>query len=144
MLFIVAAVLGWWEAVGVVYLREILAFHNTVDLTNLVISQIPRRIILIEQTREICPIVIMVVLALVIERNWWRRVAAFLFTFAVWDLVYYLGLKILVNWPESLATLDCLFLIPVPWIAPVWVPIACMTIFIFIAGYIFYVTTDKP
>jgi len=30
---------------------------------------------------------------------------------------------VLIRWPESLKTLDVLFLIPVPWVGPVWLPV---------------------
>jgi len=40
--------------------------------------------------------------------------------FGVWDLVYYAGLKALLDWPESWGTWDVLFLIPGIWTGPVW------------------------
>ncbi len=42
--------------------------------------------------------------------------------FGVWDLTYYLFLKLLIGWPASVWTWDLLFLIPVPWTAPVLAP----------------------
>src|SRR5262249_46476236 len=48
--------------------------------------------------------------------------AAFVLAFGVWDLAYYLGLKLLLGWPDSLLTWDLLFLLPVPWAAPVLAP----------------------
>ena len=47
----------------------------------------------------------------------------FLWTFAVWDVVYYVGLWATVRWPSSLTTPDVLFLIPVPWLSQVWFPL---------------------
>lgn len=52
------------------------------------------------------------------------RCAAFLWLFALWDIAYYAGLWLTVRWPASLTDLDVLFLIPVPWIAQVWFPLA--------------------
>jgi hypothetical protein len=43
--------------------------------------------------------------------------------FAFWDIFYYAGLWLIIRWPSSLLTQDVLFLIPTPWIAPVWFPI---------------------
>jgi hypothetical protein len=38
-------------------------------------------------------------------------------------LTYYASLELLLSWPASLETWDVLFLIPVPWAAPVAAPI---------------------
>jgi hypothetical protein len=48
----------------------------------------------------------------------------------VWDIFYYVFLWLLMRWPPSLGTWDLLFLIPIPWIGPVWLPIliSCMLI----------------
>src|SRR5690349_19445353 len=51
------------------------------------------------------------------------RAAAFLWTFAVWDITYYAVLWTTVRWPLSLRDPDVLFLIPRPWISPVWYPL---------------------
>jgi hypothetical protein len=59
---------------------------------------------------------------------WWvtpgkERWALFLWMFAFWDISYYAGLWLIIRWPPSLFTQDVLFLIPTPWMAPVWFPI---------------------
>ena len=48
--------------------------------------------------------------------------AAFAVAFGIWDISFYAFLKLLLNWPDSLWTLDILFLIPVPWTGPVIAP----------------------
>jgi hypothetical protein len=53
------------------------------------------------------------------ERLAWSAVA-----FGVWDIAYYGWLWVLSGWPPSPSTSDLLFLIPVPWVGPVWAPIA--------------------
>jgi hypothetical protein len=45
------------------------------------------------------------------------------FALALWDLFYYVFLKLVLDWPDSLMTKDVLFLIPVPWVAPVLAPV---------------------
>lgn len=40
----------------------------------------------------------------------------------MWDIFYYVWLKALHDWPSSLMSRDLLFLIPVPWVGPVWAP----------------------
>ena len=49
-------------------------------------------------------------------REW---IAAFVVCFGVWDIAFYLSLKLLLDWPASLFTWDILFLLPVPWVGPV-------------------------
>ena len=46
--------------------------------------------------------------------------AAFVFVFGVWDIFYYVWLKILMNWPQSWWEWDVLFLIPTVWLGP-WI-----------------------
>ena len=135
ILTIFGIAMGWWEGVVVVYIRKILQM-TVPDLTKIVMEQVPRDLVRIEVTREVTTIVMLVTVALMLEKNWWRRFATFLWAFAVWDIFYYVTLKILINWPPSLSTVDCLFLIPCPWIAPVWVPLAAMAGFLAIAAYI--------
>lgn len=127
--------MGWLEGVVVVYIRKIL--NNTVpDLTKMVMEQIPAGLIKIEITREAATIIMLLTLSLLVERNKWMRLSVFLWVFAIWDIFYYVALKVLINWPPSLGTIDCLFLIPVPWIAPVWVPFVVMACFLALSIFI--------
>ncbi len=64
------------------------------------------------------------VIAFLAGTEWIERGILFLWTFAFWDLFYYLSLYILIKWPPRLTATDVLFLIPKPWIAPVWFPAA--------------------
>lgn len=43
--------------------------------------------------------------------------------FGVWDIFYYLFLKVMCDWPHSLLDWDILFLIPLPWWGPVLAPV---------------------
>ena len=74
-------------------------------------------------TREAATIIMLVVIALLTGTSWIERGIFFLWTFAFWDLFYYASLYILIRWPQNMKTIDVLFLIPKPWIAPVWFPI---------------------
>jgi hypothetical protein len=57
----------------------------------------------------------------------------FLFAFGVWDIFYYVALKLLIGWPASLLTWDLLFLIPVSWLSPVLAPVICSVTMIVMA-----------
>lgn len=63
-------------------------------------------------------------------KNLLQRFYFFLFSFAVWDIFYYIGLKLILDWPPSLLTWDILFLIPVTWTGPVLAPIISSLVFI--------------
>jgi hypothetical protein len=56
-------------------------------------------------------------------RNFRQWLAGFMIAFGVWDVFYYVFLKLLVDWPASLGTWDILFLVPVPWVGPVISPV---------------------
>ena len=110
------------EGMTVVYLRRALGIDDT--LTNKdAVEKIPKQWIFIEQTREVATIVMLAVIALLVGTTWLDKIVVFLWTFAFWDLFYYLSLYLVIKWPPKFTTIDVLFLIPRPWIAPVWFPI---------------------
>jgi hypothetical protein len=76
-----------------------------------------------EVVREAATLVMLLGVAMVAVRGGLRRFAVFSLCFGVWDLVYYLGLSAFVGWPATLLDWDVLFLIPLPWIAPVLAPV---------------------
>jgi hypothetical protein len=110
------------EGVVVVYLRKALGILDT-ESNKVSVEKFPRRYLYIEMTREAATIIMLMVIAYLVGTTWLDRGICFLWTFAFWDLFYYLSLYILIKWPPTLKTIDVLFLIPVPWIAPVWFPI---------------------
>ncbi len=110
------------EGVVVVYLRQALTLARS-ESTTATLDAFTQRYLWIEQTREAATIVMLVALAWLVGRTWLQRAVFFLWTFAFWDLFYYVSLYLLLGWPSTLTTLDVLFLIPAPWITPVWVPI---------------------
>lgn len=124
-----AIAMGFLEAIVVVYLRELyyprgFAFP---------LSTIPIKIFVTEFVREITTIVMLVCIATGIGKNHLQRFAYFVYTFGVWDIFYYIALKLFLNWPDSFFTWDVLFLIPVIWIGPVGAPILCAVTMIFLA-----------
>lgn len=110
------------EGVVVVYLRKVLGMTDS-DSNKESIGKFPKRYLNIEMTREAATIVMLVTLAWLTGGSLPEKAVLFLWTFAFWDLFYYLSLYILIKWPPTLKTIDVLFLIPKPWIAPVWFPI---------------------
>lgn len=126
-LMVWGAVFGYLEAAVVVYLREI--YYPEGFAFPLVI--IHGRIMLTEVLREAATLLIMWVTVCLAYQRLQSRFAAFFVLFGVWDIFYYIFLKLLLNWPESLGTLDILFLIPAPWVGPIWAPILVSLGFIY-------------
>jgi len=128
------------EGVVVVYLRKSLGMLDS-ESNKDTVGKFPKRIQHIEMTREAATIVMLAVIAYLAGSTWPERGIFFLWTFAFWDLFYYLSLYILIRWPPTLRTIDVLFLIPVPWIAPVWFPIgvSSLTIIAITVLYLFNV-----
>jgi hypothetical protein len=126
------------EGVVVVYLRKNLGITNA-ESNKVSLGKFAHRDILIEETREAATIIMLLVIACLTGSTWIERMIYFLWTFAFWDLFYYLSLYILIKWPPRFSTTDVLFLIPRPWIAPVWFPIAVssLTIIIISTLYLF-------
>jgi hypothetical protein len=129
-----AIAMGYLEAAVVVYLRELyypegfyikekvkfpfIKFGVVAEL-----KPFPKKIIFTEIGRESATIIMLAGFAFVAGNSFATSAAYFLILFGVWDIFYYVFLKIILNWPESFSTTDVFFLIPVPWIGPVWLPI---------------------
>ncbi|MDH5397884.1 MAG: hypothetical protein OEX02_07050 [Cyclobacteriaceae bacterium] len=124
------------EGVVVVYLRKLLGIDHTVPNT-IAVEKIPKELIFIEKTREVATILMLVTIALLVGDTWQEQAVIFLWTFAFWDLFYYVSLYILIQWPPKLTTMDVLFLIPRPWIAPVWFPIGVSSLTIIVIIYLY-------
>jgi hypothetical protein len=76
-----------------------------------------------ELTRELATMLMLAAIGLACARNTRQWLAGFMIAFGVWDIFYYVFLKLFVGWPASLWTWDLLFLIPVPWSGPVITPV---------------------
>jgi len=127
LLAVFGIAMAHFEGVVVVYLRKLLGISNT-ESNIKSIDKFQERYLLIEKTREVATIVMLIVLAILVGESWLDKMVVFLWTFAFWDLFYYLSLYILIKWPPSLTTIDVLFLIPKPWIASVWLPVGISSI----------------
>lgn len=111
--------MSFLETAVVVYLRE-LYYPNGFSFPPAVMD---RRIGIIELFREAATVIMLASVGIMVGRSANQRLAFFIGAFAIWDIFYYIFLKILLDWPESFFTWDILFLIPVPWIGPVLAPI---------------------
>lgn len=129
---IFANAMGALEAIVVVYLRQVF-YPEGFDFPLTFISS---QMLAVEWIREVATIVMLVCIGLIVGRNSLQRFACFLYCFAIWDIFYYIWLKLLIDWPPSFLTWDILFLIPVPWIGPVLAPVIASLTMILMAGMI--------
>ena len=122
-----AIAMGFLESAVVVYIRE-LYYPEGFGFPLIMIDS---HIMLTEFLREAATLIMLVTLALLIARRGTERFAYFILAFAVWDIFYYVFLKLLIGWPESFLTWDVLFFIPTTWVGPVAAPLinsCCMII----------------
>ena len=107
--------MGYLETAVVVYLRKI--YYPEGFLFPL--TPITADIAIAEFWREAATVVMLIGIGVLAGKNSLQRFAFFIYSFAIWDIFYYVFLKVLLDWPESLLTWDILFLIPIPWVGPV-------------------------
>ncbi|WP_148224934.1 hypothetical protein [Nitratifractor salsuginis] len=119
LLMIWGIAFGYMEAAVVVYLR---ALYYPEGFT-FPLKLISGTIMWTEIGREAATLVLMAVTVMLAYDRFQSRFAAFAVLFGVWDIFYYLFLWLILGWPESPKTWDLLFLIPLPWVGPVWAPV---------------------
>ena len=88
------------------------------------------RTLVTEIGREAATLIMLAAIALAVASNAAQWAAAFVIAFGVWDIAFYVFLKVLLDWPASLFTWDILFLIPVPWAGPVLAPVLVSAVMI--------------
>jgi len=125
--FVVA--MAYLESAVVVYLRRVYGINEIENA----LAVFDRQISIIEMERELAIMVMLLAAAWMAGRNWQSRIGFFMFAFGVWDILYYLWLKVFIGWPVTLLNNDLLFLLPLPWWGPVLAP-ALIALIMAIAG----------
>lgn len=114
--------MGYLEAAVVVYLRAALGLGQAgVALTHDPAAFGAYGVV--EVARELATLVMIAAVGWLAGRGGVERLAWASVAFGTWDIVYYVGLRVVAGWPPSLDAWDILFLVPVPWVGPVWAPI---------------------
>jgi hypothetical protein len=132
--------MGFLEGAVVVYLREIY-YPKGFDFP---LVPITSTIAITELLREAATLIMLVGIGVLTGKNRAERFVCFLYCFAVWDIFYYVFLKLLLNWPASLFTWDILFLLPVPWVGPVLAPCITSLSMIILFGNVMYYSNKIP
>ena len=120
---------GYLEAAVVVYLRE-LYYPDGFDFP---LALPITRVLNVELGRELATLIMLGSIAHLSGRGFWERFGVFCFLFGVWDIVYYIVLWGVLDWPESLFTWDILFLLPFIWSGPV-ITAALVALCLIVAG----------
>lgn len=143
---IFAIAFAFVEAAVVVYLRHLLGASQPTVNKNEVLLLLPgiafmepqmalkiissSALLNIELIRETATIVMLFSIALIAAKKTADMISFFFLAFGVWDIFYYVFLKLTIGWPETLTDIDTFFLLPVPWIGPVFVPITISSLII--------------
>lgn len=134
------------EAAVVVYLRRI--FHPDgfrFPLHNFGINPLWKRLLITEIGREAATLVIIFTSSWLFGQSLHERFAYFLTIFAIWDIFYYIWLKLLIDWPASIMDWDILFLIPTTWAGPVLAPVLIsLTLLVFAMTILYRYSCGTP
>lgn len=130
---IFAIAMGFMESAVVIYLREL--YYQ--DGFSFPLKPIEHSIAKVEFFREIATIIMLIGIGYVTGKTKLQRFSFFNLAFAIWDIFYYVFLYVFLGWPQSLQTWDILFLIPLPWVGPVWAP--CLLSILMIIGSLFVI-----
>ncbi len=84
----------------------------------------------VEMIREASTLTMLAAVAAIVGSSLKEKIAYFFLAFGIWDIFYYVFLKLTIDWPKTLADFDIFFLLPFPWVGPVFVPIAISAILI--------------
>ena len=141
--FLIVVVFGiafaYIESAVVVYLRAIFYPQGfTFPLSGFAEGALWKRLLLTEIGREAATLVLILTASWLFGRNRRQRLAFFLTIFAVWDIFYYVWLKVLLDWPATINEWDILFLIPAVWASPVLAPVLIsLTLLIFAVSILY-------
>ena len=128
-LTLLSIAMAFLETSVVIYLRKLYYPGGF----NFPLSVMDKDVAFVELFRELATLVMLLGAGFIAGRTKTEKFGLFLFCFAVWDIFYYIFLKITLDWPKSLLTWDVLFLIPTTWVGPVIAPVILSVIMIVFA-----------
>jgi hypothetical protein len=122
LLVVVFAVgMAWVEAASVYYLRAMVDRIEPYQANPLPIRGVLGNV---ELLREGATLLMLLAIGTLAGRTWRRRLGYTAIAFGVWDILYYVFLRMICDWPKSLFDWDILFLLPLPWWGPVLAPVS--------------------
>jgi hypothetical protein len=120
MVVIFAVAMAWVESAGVFYLRSMIGRLEPYQPDPLPVIG---GFAVVELPRELATLVMLFAVGFLAGRTWRARFGYAVVAFGVWDIFYYVFLRMMCGWPHSLLDWDILFLLPLPWWGPVLAPV---------------------
>lgn len=138
LVWLFALAMAYVESTAVVYIRRI---YGISDLL-LDIPPFDPVITPIEIGRELATLIMLMAVGWTAGKTLQSRISFMFFTFGMWDIFYYIWLRLFIGWPNSLFSTDILFLIPLPWWGPIIAPVlvACLMV---VGGILAVISEDK-
>jgi hypothetical protein len=116
-----AIAMAWVESAVVFYLRTMIDRIEPYQANPLpVFGGLAKA----ELIREFATLVMLFTVGMLAGKNWRGRLGYAAIAFGTWDVFYYIFLKVISAWPNSLLDWDILFLLPLPWWGPVLAPVS--------------------
>ena len=122
-----AIAMAWVEAACVFYIRGLVDRIEPYQANPLPINAALGGV---ELWREAATLVMIAAIGLLAGRTWRRRIGYAAVAFGVWDIFYYVFLRVMCGWPKTLLDWDVLFLLPLPWWGPVLAPVSIAVLMI--------------
>ncbi len=112
LVVIYAAAMAWVESAVVFYLRSMI---HRIEPHQPNPFPIIGGFASVELPRELATMIMLAAVGALAGRNWRTRTGYAVIAFGVWDIFYYVFLKMICDWPHGLLDWDVLFLLPLPW-----------------------------
>ena len=122
--------MAWVEAACVYYLRLLVGRLDPYQANPLPLHGVVDQV---ELVREAATLIMLFAIGMLAGLTWHSRLAYTAIAFGVWDIFYYVFLKVIYDWPKSLFDWDVLFLLPLPWWGPVLAPV-CIALLMIVWG----------
>lgn len=122
-----AVAMAWVEAACVLYIRTLVDRIEPYQPNPLPLSGALGNV---ELLREASTLVMIAMVGVLAGRTWRRRAGYAALAFGIWDVFYYVFLRVISGWPKTLFDWDILFLLPLPWWGPVLAPISIAVLLI--------------
>jgi hypothetical protein len=116
-----AIAMAWVEAASVFYIRALVDRIEPYQPHPLPMNDV---LGYVELWREAATLAMIATLGMLAGRTWLQRAGYAALAFGVWDIFYYVFLRVISGWPRTLLDWDILFLLPLPWWGPVLAPVS--------------------
>ena len=122
-----AIAMAWLESATVYYLRTLVDRIEPYQPNPLPIQGTLGQV---ELVREAATLLMLLILGMLAGKTWRARWGYSAVAFGIWDISYYVFLRVMCGWPRSVFDWDVLFLLPLPWWGPVLAPVSIAVLMI--------------